>query len=90
MLFLKSLQANDRIHLLRIPDQRPDFLCLPVAFAELLRAGNLLYGWIENVSYFIQLFKKYQGMTPKEYARAFAYANTTEIPSLANINKNPD
>lgn len=44
----------------------------------------------ENVSYFIQLFKKYQGMTPKEYARAFAYANTTEIPSLANINKNPD
>lgn len=44
----------------------------------------------ENTSYFIQLFKKYQGMTPKEYARAFAYTDVGEMPFLASINKNPD
>lgn len=44
----------------------------------------------ENVSYFVQLFKKYQGMTPKEYARSFAQQSPTQMPSPSDINKNPD
>lgn len=44
----------------------------------------------ENVSYFVQLFKKYQGMTPKEYARSFAHLPPSQLPFPSDINKNPD
>lgn len=44
----------------------------------------------ENVSYFVQLFKKYQGVTPKEYARTYASISPTENLLPSAINKNPD
>lgn len=44
----------------------------------------------ENVSYFVQLFKKYQGVTPKEYARAYASISPAENMLPSAINKNPD
>ena len=44
----------------------------------------------EKVSYFVQLFKKYQGVTPKEYARTYASISPTENLLPSAIYKNPD
>lgn len=47
-------------------------------------------GGIPDTSYFVQLFKKYQGVTPKEYARTYASISPTENMLPSAINKNPD
>lgn len=44
----------------------------------------------ENVSYFVQMFKKNQGVTPKEYARAYASISPTESTLPPGINGSPD